>query len=206
MALEIMGIPQSNTTRAVRMAALEKGAAFEFVIVAPQSPEAREFNPLGKVPIMRHDGFILWESAAIARYIDATFDGPPLMPSDPRQAAVIEQWISMITTALDIVLVRNYVLEYLFNKDDDGNVVRDLIDRSVKKFPILFGAIDKAVAGGFVGGSAFTLGDCHLAPTLGIAPRFPESGEEFGKYPALADYMARIGERASFKDTAPPPS
>ena len=44
----------------------------------------RPLNPLGKIPMMKHGDFMLYELPAIARYVDRTFDGPPLWPKDAR--------------------------------------------------------------------------------------------------------------------------
>ncbi|PPR17427.1 MAG: hypothetical protein CFH40_02633, partial [Alphaproteobacteria bacterium MarineAlpha10_Bin3] len=152
MDLEIIGIPRSNFVRTVRMAAHEKGVAYTLNPAMVHSKEVKAIHPLGLVPAMRHDGLELAESQAIARYIDTAFDGPPLVPLDPRAAAPVNQWVSMVAASVDQLLMRRYVVEYAFHKDDDGNVVRDVIDKSVKRFPGMFAMLDNAVAGGFLGG------------------------------------------------------
>jgi len=204
MTLEIIGFPISNTVRAARMTAHEKGVEYEYTPSMPHADDVRPLSPLGKVPAMRHDGFVLFESAAICRYIDQAFDGPALMPKDLQANAAIESWGSVITTGYDKEIIRNYVVEYIFNKDADGNVVRHAIDRAAPKFPHMLGKLDEAVKEGFIGGSEFTLADCHMAPILAVLPMFPESAEEFEKHAALKDYFARISERDSFKATEPP--
>ncbi len=202
MTLEIIGFPISNTVRATRITAHEKGVEYTYTPSKPHADDVLAVYPLGKVPVMRHDGFELFESGAICRYIDQAFDGPALMPKDLKQNATIESWVSAATTAYDKEILRNYIVEYITNKDEDGNVNRYVIDRTVKKFPQLFAMLNDAVKDGFVGGSEFTLADCHIIPILAIAQAFPESAEEFGKHSALQDYLERMSERESFKATA----
>jgi hypothetical protein len=76
----------------------EKGIDYEVVDASPHSPEVNAIHPFGKLPVMRHGAFTLCESKAIATYLDRGFPGPALMPSDPREAALAEQWISLVNT------------------------------------------------------------------------------------------------------------
>jgi glutathione S-transferase len=86
----------SNFVRAVCMVAQEKGVPYENISAAPHSDEIKALNPLGQIPAMRHDGLDLVESTAIARYIDTAFDGPALIPTDPREAAPVNRWIGTV--------------------------------------------------------------------------------------------------------------
>lgn len=205
MALQIIGIPQSSFVRVVRMAAHEKGADYELIPAMPHSDEVNAIHPLGKVPVMRHNGVELAESEVIVRYIDREFDGPPLFPDDTAKADIVGQWISIVTTAIDQTLIRSYVLEYLFNKDQDGKVVRDRIDDSVAKFPAYFAVLNNAVRDGYFGSDRFTAADCFIVPILFYVTMFPEGRDHLEKSPALTAYYDRISKRESFEATAPPP-
>jgi glutathione S-transferase len=57
----------------------------------PHSPDVSAIHSFGKVPVMRHGDFELCESKAIATYLDLSFPGPKLIPTDPRRAALTEQ-------------------------------------------------------------------------------------------------------------------
>ena len=46
-----------------------------------------EMNPNGRVPVIRDDGFVLWESNAIVRYLAAKHGRGGLCPEDPRERA-----------------------------------------------------------------------------------------------------------------------
>src|ERR1700754_3395554 len=92
--LQIHGVPPSPFTRATRLAAHEKGVDYELVPMMPG--QTGELNPFGKIPVMKHGAVVLYESPAIVRYIDRTFDGPALWPSEPKAAAQVDQWLSLV--------------------------------------------------------------------------------------------------------------
>ena len=202
MTLEIVGFARSNFVRAVRMVAEEKGVAYDLVAELPHSDAVKALNPTGKIPAMRHDGFELSESQAIAQYIDEVFFGSKLIPAVPKAAATVRRWMAFAAVEVDQLLMRNYVVEYAFNKDKEGNVVRTKIDPALKRFPKMFRMLEAAVAGGYFGGSEFSMADCFIAPILNATSNFPEGKEAIAGSPGVAAYFAKMQERASFKATA----
>ncbi len=202
MALEIIGGARSNFVRTVRMVAEEKGVPYEHISAMPHSDEVKAINPFGQIPVMRHDGLEIPESHAIATYIDTAFDGPALVPMEPKEAAAVNRWVSAVNTGVDQMLMRKYVVEYAFHKDEDGNVVRDVIDQTVKRLPKMFAMLDGAVAGGYLGGDSFTMADCFLMPILAAVQNFPEGKENLETSTNLSAYFAKLSERPSFTKTA----
>ena len=57
------------------------------------TPEFRSLNPNAKVPCLDDDGFVLWESHAILRYLARRYGGGELIPADIRAEAIADQWI-----------------------------------------------------------------------------------------------------------------
>ena len=203
MALEIIGFPRSNFVRTVRMVAVEKQVEYELVPEAPHSELVKSINPFGLIPCLRHDGLEIAESQAIARYIDAIGDGPSLIPNDNVAAARVNHWVSLIATRVDTVLLRQYIVPYLFHKDESGNTIRTEIDKALKRFPRVFGTLDAAVASGHVAGPAFSMADCFLLPMLAGVQLFPEGKEAIANHAALAEYLDRQTRRESFIATNP---
>jgi glutathione S-transferase len=205
--LEIIGIPQSTFVRVVRMCCEEKKVAYELKPAPPHSPDVDAIHPLGKVPAMRHGNVELCESKAIATYIDRTFDGAKLIPDDPKQAAEVEQWVSIVNTAIDPVMVRTYLLNYVFPKGADGQPDRAAIDGALPAMRRQMDVLDRAVAKtGYLAGDRFTLADINLMPILFYVRQFPEGREMVRSAKNLEAYFARHSERPSFKCTTPPPS
>ena len=71
--LEIMGVPFSNYVRSIRMLCEEKRVAYKLVPSLPHSPEVKAVHPAGQIPVLRHGDVALFESKAIATYIDRSF-------------------------------------------------------------------------------------------------------------------------------------
>jgi glutathione S-transferase len=201
MTLQIIGFAMSNFVRSVRMVAEERNVPYELLPVTPGSKEARAAHPLGQVPAMNHDGFELFESQSIARYIDSAFEGSRMTPDDEKGAAAIDQWVAFAATSVDQYLMRRYVVPYVFYKDGDGNTDRTLIDMTVPGFEKLFGAINAGVADGYLGDSDFNMADCFLVPILVAASNFPEAKEAIEATENLAGYIERVSQRQSFADT-----
>ena len=203
MTLQIIGFERSNFVRTVRMVAHEKGVEYEHVQETPHSPAVKAINPFGLIPALRHGDLEIAESQAIARYLDRIGSGPALIPADPVSAARVDYWVGTIATNVDKVLLRQYVVPYLFHKDDDGNVIRTDIDKAIKRFPRVFGTLNDAVAGGFVAGDAFSMADCFIMPMLAVAQLFPEGKEALAGHADLSAYFERLAQRESFVATAP---
>src|SRR6516225_4791574 len=144
--VEIIGFPQSTYVRVVRMACEEKGVPYDLKPAAPHSPEVLAIHPFGKIPAMRHGDFELFESKAIGSYLDRMFPGPRLIPENPRDAALAEQWISAVNTVVDRTMVRTYLFAYIFPKTADGQPDRKVIDEVTPELRAQITLIDKAVA------------------------------------------------------------
>ena len=85
MSLVLHGYHYSVYNRIARLALAEKGVAYDRVEVNPFADIPAEYlalHPFGRVPTLVHDGFVLYETGAITRYVDRTFAGPALQPGD----------------------------------------------------------------------------------------------------------------------------
>jgi glutathione S-transferase len=203
--LQIIGHSRSTYVRVVRMAAHEKGVPYEHIQVPPHSPEAKAIHPAGKIPVMRHGDTTLFESRAIAHYIDEHFDGPPLTMRDKRGDAQIEQWISYVNTVTDPLLIRRYLFAYVFPTTADKKPDRALIDAMVPEVAREIEVLDSAIGRkGHLVGNRFTLADMNLMPILYYVRQMPEAGELIGKAKNLSAYYDRHAARESFKATEPP--
>jgi glutathione S-transferase len=100
MTVELHGYQYSVYTRIARMALEIKSVKYTRVEVDPFQEHVpdqyRAMHPFGRVPTLVHDDFILYETSAITRYIDDSFDGPALQPDSRRERARMSQIISVI--------------------------------------------------------------------------------------------------------------
>jgi glutathione S-transferase len=204
--LQIIGAPQSNYVWVTRIACAEKGVPYTLLSALPHSPEVDAIHPFGKIPAMRHGDITLSESRAICFYIDHAFAGPPLAPRDPVAGAQTEQWISLVNTNIDPLLVRQYLAAYFFPGTSDGRPNRAVIDAAVPKMEAHFAVLDHAVGKtGHLVGESFTLADINLLPILFYVDKLPESRAMLRRSANLDAYYRRHMARASVKETTPPP-
>ena len=204
--LEIIGVPQSNFVRTVRMACLEKSVPYELNGARPHSPEVDAIHPFGKIPVMRHGDLALAETRAICGYVDQAFEGKPLIPRDPVAAARTEQWISLFCTDFDLVFVRRYLVAYVFSGLPDGAPDRARIDAALPKMRERFAALDRELGKRpYLAGEAFTLADMFLFPAMFYLEKMPESGEMLKASPNVVAWFERVSARPSAVETVPPP-
>jgi glutathione S-transferase len=207
MKPEIMGSVRSSYTRVVRMVCEEKGIEYALTETMLRAPELFAIHPFGKMPVLRHGDFVLCESKAIATYLDRSFPDPQLIPSDPRLAALTEQWVSLVNTVMDATLMRTYLFAYAFPKAADGQPDRKAIDAVTPALREQFRILDKAVVGtGYLVGDRFTFADINLLPILYYMRQLPEAAEALAAAPRLASYYDRHAARPSFTRTIPPPA
>ena len=203
-ALQIIGLPQSNYVWVVRMVCEEKGVPYTHKPEPPHTPDVDAIHPFGKIPVMRHGDVTLCESKAIASYIDCVFDGPKVIPEDPRLGAQVEQWVSLGNVEFDKLMIRQYVAGYVFPKDGKPDMAA--IGEAAEKMKKQVEVLDRAVAKtGHLVGDSFTLADINILPTLFYVNRFEEGKAMLGAAKNLSAYMERHFARDSFKNTAPPP-
>jgi glutathione S-transferase len=204
--VEIIGFAPSTYVRTARMVCEEKAIPYDLKPAAPHSPDVAAIHPFGKIPVMRHGDFELCESKAIATYLDLTFPGPKLIPTDPRHAALTEQWVSLVNTRMDATMIRTYLFAYIFPKTDDGAPDRKAIDGVLPALKDEIGFLDRAIAkGGYLAGDSFTFADINVMPILFYLQKFPESSGAIAAAKPLAAYYQRLAARPSFQNTTPPP-
>jgi hypothetical protein len=111
MSVVVYGFPQSTYVRTARMCLEEKGVDYALEPVDLGSDDYRALHPFAKVPAFRHGDVHLYETVAIARYVDGAFDGPALAPADVAGAARMSQWISVVIDYVYPTVIGKVVLE-----------------------------------------------------------------------------------------------
>jgi len=200
---EIIGSLRSTYTRVVCMACEEKGIDYVLTETPLNAPEIFEIHPLGKMPVLRHGDFVLFESKAIATYLDRSFAGPQLIPSEPRLAGLTEQWVSFVNTTVDRTLVRTYLFAYIkamMAGEPPDRLAIDLVLPDLRK---QIGILDKAVAkSGYLVDDRLTLADLNLLPILDRVILAPEGAEALAATAHLNRYFEKHAARPSFLRTS----
>jgi glutathione S-transferase len=203
--LELIGVPFSNYVRSVRMLCEEKGVAYKLTPARPQAPEATAIHPAGQIPCMRHGDVAVFESQAIATYIDKAFAGAKFIPEDAAGAACAVQWISYGNVKVDRWIMREFVVpSAFFDKAKGPDTAR--INASLPEIAKCLAVLEAAVAkSGYLAGNRLTFADMNILPMLETFAMYPAGKELLAGYPGLSAYRAKLAARPSFVNTAPPP-
>jgi glutathione S-transferase len=165
----------------VRIVLAEKRLEHETVVVDLDDRPAwiYEKNPLGRVPVLEEDAFVLPESAVINEYLEERYPEPPLWPADPAERAAGRLLVERFDQ-----LSRPY---YALRRGDED--ARDRLEDELAK-------LDSALAGNpFLSGRQFGIADAAYLPWILRAETMLDV--DLDQYAALAEWVARTGERPS---------
>jgi glutathione S-transferase len=200
----VHGIPGSPYVRMPLLACEEKGAPYRIAAMKSgqnKTPQYLARHPFGRIPVIEHDGFWLYESAAIIRYIDQVFPGPSLTPADPKAQARMNQVMGIVDW---------YVMPTITAAIGWNRIIAPMIGRPVDE-----AAVANAVPGAttcvraleqllgnspYVAGNSVSLGDLMLIAHLELFPASPE-GAAILKGSPLLGWIERMRARPSVQAT-----
>lgn len=194
----LIGMDSSVYVRIARLAALEKGVALERQHLDPFLPGGPPdwflaLNPAGKIPVLRHGGFVLTETQAITAYLDEAFPGPALQPADPAARARLRQ----IQGIVDAHAYRPMVWG-LYVALSEGHAAAEAVAQATDDARRVLGLLTRLAAAPWLLGEAVTLADCHLAPVIQYLAAVAPSRALLDETPALAAWFERARERAGW--------
>lgn len=197
--LKIWGRANSSNVQKVLWCCAELGLDYEridaglaFGVV--DQPDYLALNPNGRVPTIEDDGFVLWESNAILRYLAGKYGGDSLWPDDPRTRADADRWMDWQTTGFWPALTPAFFgLVRTPEEQRDGAAIQASVDATTVFAKIL----DGQLAGkDFVVGATFTLADVALGI---VANRWFTLAIERPALANLEAWYGRLNERAGFR-------
>jgi glutathione S-transferase len=201
--MKLYGHPMSTCTRKVLTTLAEKGQEVEFVTVdlftgAHKATEFTCIQPFGQVPALDDEGFILYESRAICRYLDAKLPGTSLTPASLQDRARMEQWISIETSNFTPHAMK-IIYQLFFNKMSGKEPIMAIVEEGRKSMGATLDIMDKHLASSpYFVGDQFTLADIGFLPYIEYLFAAGE-GEHFTSRPNVAAWWERCSSRASWK-------
>ena len=198
--LRIWGRTNSINVQKVLWCCAELGLPFERVDAGMEfgvvdTPAYRALNPNGRVPTIENDGYVLWESNVIVRYLAAKHGAGTLCPSDLRARFDAERWMDWQQTSLGPP-VRDvfWALVRTPPEKRDETALRKAREDAERALAIL----DAHLAGRrFVGGDSFTMGDIPVGISVYRWFAFDISRAE---RPNLARWYERLTTRPGFRE------
>lgn len=202
----IYGPPQSTYVRTVRLALEEKSAPYSFGEFEFGSDGHKALHPFAKVPAFKHGDVQLFESLAIATYVDGTFDGPALQPADALARAQMMQWITSTIDYIYPYAIRKVVWQRVVVPSRGGETDEEIIKEAQPHLEYCLSVANKQLTKSpYLAGNECSLGDFFVAPILFWLNMIPEGQEALKGKDALNAWFAKLSERKSFVDTVPPP-
>ena len=201
--MKLIGSTSSPYVRKVRIVMAEKKLDYQFVLEDVWSDDTTiaESNPLGKVPcLVMEDGGAVFDSRVIVEYLDTLTPVGKLIPQSGRERAEVKCWEALADGLLDAgILMRLEDTQRAAGERSTKWVARQRrkIDAGLKAMSTGLGD------GAWCNGSSYSLADIAVGCTLGwIAFRFADIAWR-DDYPNLARLADKLGERPSFRETAP---
>jgi glutathione S-transferase len=203
----VHSIPGSPFGRAVLATLEEKGASYRLSPVAPgtfKSPEHLARHPFGRVPVLEHDGFRLYETQAILRYLDRVLPNPALTPTDPTRAARMDQVMNINDWYLfpgvgDVIVFHRVVGPRLMGLEPDEAAIEAAMPKARRVFAELARLLGEQP---YFAGDAVSLADLLVAPQIDFMAPTPEWSELGVINVNLAAWLTRMQARPSFVATS----
>jgi len=202
----VHSVPGTPFGRAVLATLQEKGVPYRFLPVAPgtfQSPQHLARHPFGRVPVLEHDGFILYETQAILRYLDRVRPVPALTPADAKRAARMDQVMNINDWYLfhgvgNVIVFHRVVGPRVMGLKPDEAAIEAAMPKARKVFCELARLLDEQP---FFEGDAISLADLMVAPAIGFFIETPEWAELGAPHQNLVAWLARMEARPSMRAT-----
>jgi glutathione S-transferase len=202
----IHGVPGSPYLRSALLGFEERGVPYQLVAMpfgAQRGGEHLKLQPFGRIPVMEHGVFTLYETQAILRYADTLGSGPSLVPTDPRAAARMNQivgivdWYVFPTLSVGITAERLMSQVFWSRPTDESNIAK-----AMPAARTCIGELErlKGVTAEFLTGDSVSIADLMLVPHLEYFRATPE-GAELLQGTSLDGWLTRMTMRASMQAT-----
>jgi glutathione S-transferase len=199
--IKIWGRNTSANVQKVMWAVSEIGLPHERIDVGGSFGGNREpaylaMNPNGLVPTLQEeDGFLLWESNSIVRYLAAKHRAGVLEPSDPRARAQAQAWMDWQLSVLAPAITPGFIGLIRTSPEKRNHAA---IEESMKKTKAAVAILDAELAkNAYLAGDAFSYGDIPVAV---MANRYRQLVPERPPLPNFERWFAAIAARPAFKD------
>jgi glutathione S-transferase len=196
--LKIWGRADSGNVQKVTWAAGELGLPSERIDVGGpfgglEEPAYRKLNPNSRIPTIEEDGFVLWESNAIVRYLARKHGKGRLCPADLKVRADADRWMDWCTSVFTPQMIPVFV--GLMKTPPEQRDLRAIEDARVR-WEASVGLLNDALAGrDYIAGKDFSMGDIPLGVFVHRWYLIPMQRAEM---PNVRAWYARLKERPAY--------
>ena len=203
----LYGLTRSVYTRIARLALEEKGVRYsleEVEIFGPDGAPAEHLarHPFGRIPALAHNGFVLYETGAITRYVDEAFAGSPLQPQQPRARARMNQVIGIVDSYAYRPMIWGVFAARIVAPEEGIEIDEELVAQSLEKSRTCCRALDEILGSArYFAGSELTLADLHALPVLLYFSLAGDGAGMLHDYPRLRTWLNHVAARPSVQRT-----
>ena len=203
----LYGLSRSVYTRIARLALEEKGVRYtleEVEIFGPAGVPAGHFErqPFGRIPAFAHEGFVLYETGAITRYVDEAFSGARLQPQEPRARARMNQVIGIVDSYAYRPMIWGVFAARIVAPAEGIEPDEALVAQSLAKSCTCCRALAEILGSErYFAGSEPSLADLHALPILLYFSMTREGADALAAHPQLRAWLDRISARPSVQRT-----
>jgi glutathione S-transferase len=207
MTATLFGAAYSVYVRMARLALIEKGVDHDLVdvdVFGPGGPPADHLarHPFGRIPAFDHDGFALYETSAITRYVDEAFPGPALLPAGPHGRARAAQIVAMLDSYGYRPLVWGLFVERIRAPAQGRAPDEEAIARAQPQARTFLAALEALCGDGpWLVGPALSLADLHAAPIFAYFTLTPDAAGLLAPHPRLRAWWQAMAARPSVQAT-----
>jgi glutathione S-transferase len=203
----VHSIPGSPYGRAVLTALVEKGASYRLAPLAMgawRSEPHISRQPFGRVPAFEHDGFMLYETQAILRYLDRIIPSPPLTPAEPRAEARMNQVIGIADAYVMHDISSPIVFQRLIAPQFGMPVDEARFASALPKAKVCIDELGRLLGDhAYMAGDAVSIADLLLAAHLAFITGVDECRAMLAAQPRLQTWLDRMNARPSMIVTTP---
>lgn len=205
-AITVHGYQFSVYTRTVKLILIEKQLTFDYIETNPfrDNQSYQKFHPFGRVPVLVHNGFTIYETAAITRYLDAAFPTPPMTPVSVEATSRMQQVISIIDSYGYRALVRQVFSNLIFRPLEGIEPSAAEVAEGLDTAQQVLAALEQIAEEGLVlTGHHPSLCDYHLIPMIDYFLLTTRGQKLFRNQPSLCKWWKQVGARRSVQLTHP---
>jgi glutathione S-transferase len=200
-------IPGSPFARAALATLEEKQVPWRIAPLRPgqhREPAHLSRNPFGRMPVIEHGDFTLYETQAIVRYIDRVWPQPALTPSEPRAAAQMDQAMNVNDWYLfqgcgNVIGFQRVVGPKLMGLTPDLVAIEAAMPNARRVFNELGRLLgDKP----YFAGDQVSLAEMMLIPQMDFIAQAPEWTELTAALPNIVSWFERASSRPNFTATS----
>lgn len=203
----LYGLARSVYTRIARLALEEKGVRYrleEVEIFGPSGVPAEHLarQPFGRIPAFAHDGFMLYETDAITRYVDEAFTGARLQPQELRARARMNQVIAIIDAYAYRPMIWGVFAARIVAPEEGIAPNEMLVAESLTRSRACCRALEDLLGTSrCFTGDEVTLADLHALPILLYFSMTGEGRETLAAHPRLRAWLDTMAARPSVQRT-----